>query len=299
MSVRRSPPKGASGSGLDSDLRTNMAEDTGYKGSQRKRKQPESEVKEELSCFRREITKLFQEFQKTQAENASEIRQDIKEIKDEIQHIKTSTASIVLEQNNIKKELEQIKAKNQSLEEKVNSLEIELSAHNLENPQNTQPPSNSPFLSHLDLISEIEERSSRETNIILAGIPEINNQNSVVRREHDTNEVTKILKMIMADFTAPTKIFRLGKYELGKTRYLKVCLDSRDNVKYILRNRQKCNNNTIRIFGDQTPMQIKYYKELSSELQRRREAGDKYLQIKYIKGIPKIVTKTDTKNSDK
>jgi hypothetical protein len=41
---------------------------------------------------------------------------------------------------------------------------------------------------------------------------------------------------------------------------------------------------------DQTPAQKKYVDTLKEELNKRTENGEKDLSIRYIKGLPKIIT---------
>lgn len=139
-----------------------------------------------------------------------------------------------------------------------------------------------------DAVNELKDRSRREKNIIITGIPEALNKNLAERRENDLNEAEKIIQSMSIDCPAPTNSIRLGKYVANKNRNLKVFLDSVTTAKMILKSR----NNSVgdyKIFSDQTPTQRNVLNELRAELSQRQQNGETDLKIKYIKGTPKII----------
>lgn len=75
-----------------------------------------------------------------------------------------------------------------------------------------------------------------------------------------------------------------------KARPMKLCFDSQETVKIILRNKTGIKENSFRIYSDQTPYQQNFMVNLKKELKERQERGETDLTIKYIKGIPKIIT---------
>lgn len=97
-----------------------------------------------------------------------------------------------------------------------------------------------------------------------------------------------------SDTPKPIKIFRIGKYDAGKSRRVKVCYETTGPAKLLLRNKDKLPKD-IKIFSDQTPAQHKYLQELKDELSRRQANGESDIIIKYINGTPAI-TKTAPKN---
>lgn len=50
-------------------------------------------------------------------------------------------------------------------------------------------------------------------------------------------------------------------------------------------------NNNIKISDDKTPSQREYLNNVRLALKRRIDAGEQDLTIRYIKGVPTIVTK--------
>ncbi|CAK1546447.1 unnamed protein product [Leptosia nina] len=222
MSVTRSPPERASGS--LQDLRDLSAVTSDSKCLHRKRKQPDedSRVTEQLTIFRQEMMDFFRDFKKSQDEYYSEIKQNVNEIKGEITHIKQINENLNLEVKSLKENFENLKSTNITLTTKINSLEKELdSIHQQQNSQNNTLSQKSLNLNYLDLIMELEDRSLRERNIIIEGILETDSKQSSTRREYDSKEVMKLLTIVKSDCPLPKSVFRLGRYEQGKSRRLK------------------------------------------------------------------------------
>lgn len=128
------------------------------------------------------------------------------------------------------------------------------------------------------------------------GLPETansSNNNSTADKE----AVTKILKYLQpnADFNSVTP-FRLGKYDPSrpKPRPIKVKLSSEELLYSCLKNGKKLKSHTdfsqIIISNDRTPLQQEEYRSRRAELQQRINNGETDIKIKYIKGIPKIVS---------
>ncbi|CAH2098383.1 unnamed protein product [Euphydryas editha] len=144
------------------------------------------------------------------------------------------------------------------------------------------------------LIREVQERKKRENNIIIMGIAENDSNNTKERNFQDEAEVLRILKQIVTDIPKPKNIFRIGKYNPGKTRKIKVCFEKPETALSILKSRNKFPNN-LKIFSDQTPTQHKFYALIKDELNKRISKGETDITIKYVNGTPAIV-KTPTKN---
>lgn len=148
-----------------------------------------------------------------------------------------------------------------------------------------------------DIVHELEERQARKKNIIVVGLPE---QSSTVSRERrvqsDLERVSTILAHVSADSAVVASVHRLGKFNPNnsKPRLLKVELSDEKHVKDLLM-KSKCLKNSdeykhIVLFSDKTPRQLEYYRDLKAKLVERISSGETDIGIKYIKGIPKIVS---------
>lgn len=141
------------------------------------------------------------------------------------------------------------------------------------------------------IFKEIQERSNREKNVILIGIPEQSSPSAGERISKDESDIWNITSSIVKDIPKPARIFRIGKYSPGKNRKIKICYETSGPAKQLLRNQNKLPQN-IKIYCDQTPAQQKYLSKLRDELSRRQNNGENELTIKYINGTPTIVKST-------
>ena len=98
--------------------------------------------------------------------------------------------------------------------------------------------------------------------------------------------------------TSDTVIKRIGKVQTNFTRPLKLTLKSASHVKWILKNREKIMPSGVACASDKTLRQQEYYKSLKDQLDARQKDGEKDLKIKYVKGVPRIVTNKSNENSD-
>ncbi|KAL0841572.1 hypothetical protein ABMA28_015231 [Loxostege sticticalis] len=290
MNVQHSPKSGLSmsGSGNSSspDLYSLTREEENSFVNQRKRKQPdcESQVNEKIDSFREEMMAFFKNFANAQKEDTASIRQDLNEIKNEIKTLKTATENLSVKYDNIHKELTSIKTENSEIRQKIVSLEkdISLLKNHEVGPSHLTDVSSTDL--HENIISEFQDRCERMKNVVLVGVPELNNKDASMRQQHDLNEVINTFTQIKTDCPKPLKTVRLGKYFPDKTHI----------VKYLLRNKQKLQAGR-RVYADQTPSQNKHLQNLKAELTQREQSGESNLTIKYIKGVPRIV-KTQPKN---
>lgn len=92
------------------------------------------------------------------------------------------------------------------------------------------------------------------------------------------------------------KPVRLGKYDATKNNPRPIKISLRDEATVhnfirkakTLRDRETFKN--VNISLDRTPRQIEYYRTVKNELIQRSSEGETNLQIKYVRGIPKIVS---------
>ncbi|XP_060809995.1 uncharacterized protein LOC132904087 [Amyelois transitella] len=139
-----------------------------------------------------------------------------------------------------------------------------------------------------EVIQEMQNRKNREKNIVLFGVPEQISSTTEESLIKDEAVVFSTISMISSDIPKPFKLFRIGKPRPGKNRSIKVCFETPEPAKQLLRNRSKLRDG-VKIFSDQTPSQQNYMKNLKEELRRRQDEGETDLTIKYINGTPAIL----------
>lgn len=306
MNVQRTPPRASlmsgSGSGTGSgsvpNLPTYYDESfVNFNARKRKERTDEEEHKQDLESFRTDIMNFLNEFAKTQNEKLSNIRDEICEIKNEIKTIKTAKENFTQQLNKLNSDIENIKSDNSITKEKIKNMEQEISILKSTETR-SESPSKSLFSSHVDLILELKERSEREQNVVIVGIPEKNDKSFIARRTHDMEEFMKVATTLIENCPKPIKSMRLGKYITGKDRPLKICFANRDTPRLLLQKRSKLPENTnIKIYSDQTIAQKQYLQSVREELRKRLENGEDNLVIKYNKGIPFVTKMKDNQKN--
>lgn len=321
MNVLRSPSNTGGGSQPDLSKITNMETDSTI--TFRKRKNPfehDCKCTNELKELRSELSRMslllekytdsnknimtkmqesivevktqIVEMKETTETTNTLIHENITQIKDQIIEMKSSAVDIITEQNNIKEQVAILETKLTVSDRKVKTIEDNISKQLLSVGVEG--------VNHLneELIREVQERSDRERNIIILGLPEQTTPNAKDRLSKDTADVIKITHSIAPDVPNPLKVIRIGKYCDTKIRKVKVYYESKSSAKQLLRNRENLSKG-IKIYSDQTPNQQIYLQNLKEEMTRRNNEGEEDLTIKYIKGIPKIVKNNKSKNYHK
>lgn len=295
MSLMRSPKKASPSGGNSSsypDLsKLSALESDPRNVTTRKRKTPESNFAYEFGEFKKEILEIIKETNKCQIENITSIGQNISSINEQLRDMKNTTEQLITENGLLKTQIATLNNTVKVNEEKITSLQNEIK----QLKSDSRTSRSSEFLPALlttcdEAIIELQDRAERSKNIIITGIPEQMCTNVNERRELDLCKAYNIIKRIYPECPETKKIIRLGKYEGKKSRPLKICFESQEPVKTILRNRSNLNESGVRIFCDQTPYQQKVMINLKKELQQRQENGEMNLRIKYVKGAPKIMT---------
>ncbi|KAK5644971.1 hypothetical protein RI129_006271 [Pyrocoelia pectoralis] len=166
-----------------------------------------------------------------------------------------------------------------TLQSEISELKLKLQSPQLDNI--------SPGVTE-ELINEITERQRRASNVIIFNVKE---------SDDDTNVINEIVNTVGGIDTTKLRFFRLGKPTQNKNRPVKILFNGELDAKNVLRNKPKILNKfrDYRIASDQTPSQRNYINELRRTLLSRQEKGETNITIKYIHGIPKIVS-TDQKN---
>lgn len=160
-----------------------------------------------------------------------------------------------------------------------------------------QPTAVNNKVDYEEIIQEITERNLRKRNLVIFGVVEIDSKSKDERAHHDEREITKIIQYLSPDATSDNiKPTRLGKYDATKnnSRPIKITLCDEATVHNLIRKAKTLRDSDsfkkINISLDRTPRQLEYYRSLKSELNQRLSDGETNLQIKYVRGIPKIVS---------
>lgn len=182
--------------------------------------------------------------------------------------------------------LESIEQKLQNLNDKIKAVENEnrllknkLCASN-ENSITTTS----------NIIHEIKEQQKRACNIMIFNVPESVKESSDDKIADDKKFVDKLLQPVQLN-SGPTKIVRVGKLVDNKNRPLKVSFKDEQSVKDILKLSKTLKSRNIIIRADLTLQQQQHLRGLRTELESRKTSGENNLIIKYINGVPAIITK--------
>lgn len=141
-----------------------------------------------------------------------------------------------------------------------------------------------------DLISEMLDRQKRMSNIIVYNVNESHQKSQAERNIEDKEAILNILEGVDVNKNN-IKLFRLGKFITGKVRPIKVILNSAEDAKHILKNKQLIKIPSIKIFADQTLVQRQYFRKVKAALQELIDSGDTSKTIRYVNNKPTIVKK--------
>lgn len=161
-----------------------------------------------------------------------------------------------------------------------------------------------PFRTEEFIINEINERNIRVSYLILYNVPESTSSVVAYKITHDFNQVHDVINSIMSsdNVVKPIKLIRLGKFGQNYSRPIKAVFGSPTEVFDILKSKKKLSTlqppSTIGISSDRTIQQRNYMKSLREELESRRSKVEPELIIKYLKGIPTIISKFDHSNNN-
>lgn len=184
--------------------------------------------------------------------------------------------------NDIRRELEDVKLKIETLNEKLTAVE----GSAVENSKSVQ--------SSDVVIQEVLDRLNRAKNVFIRGVPELAGDVNAGRK-HDGSVVTEVLNTVNCP-AKPITIFRVGKPNVANKypRMIKLVMPSEHDARTILRNKKnligKSSTSKLSIISDQTPSQVQLLNRLRGELDARKANGEPNLTIKYIHGVPKIIS---------
>jgi len=143
-------------------------------------------------------------------------------------------------------------------------------------------------VSYSELFNKLQDRQSREKNIMILNVPESIND------VDDTSLVNDILVKIDAPVTI-SQLVRLGK--IGpKPQPIKITCDKKSDVGLILKSKHRLRNlpdkKFIHLTVDMTTSQRSFYNKVREQLSIRTNNGENNIYIGYIKGVPTILQKS-------
>lgn len=163
--------------------------------------------------------------------------------------------------------------------------------------ETTAPKSLEPKLTE-EIVAEAKERIIRSKNVIVRGLKEQNGSASE-RKEADIAAVNNIIRLANegGPSVTPLSVIRLGRVERARgPRPIKVAFSSEREAYRILKGKShivgKDGLDGVRLQDDKTPQEVRYLDGLRGELERRKEAGEVNLTIKYQNHVPTIVEKS-------
>lgn len=151
-----------------------------------------------------------------------------------------------------------------------------------------------------DIVREVKERVQRENNIIIYGVPE----ESAINATSDIDTVQSIMSTCNPNQTleiSPNNVMRIGTKTEDKIRPLRVIFNNPFMVTNILRQKHKLRSkkgfSKVYLKNDETRYQRNFYLQCKETLKSRLDNGEANLSIKYIRGVPTIVSiKSGKKN---
>lgn len=205
---------------------------------------------------------------------------------------KTQIQEILQEIRSTQREkIDELKTEVSDLRAYVDSLTIPKSMN--PSAQTCTDSSNNEF----DVITELQDRSSRAKNIIMFNVEESKSSDVSTRIEHDKHCLVDIFSQLELNEPSDLKVSRLGGLSAKKPRPLKIIFSDTSVVTECLRRKNKLNGTDVRISADYTPMQRKQYKKLSEEVKLRRANGESNITIRYRNGSPYIATSNNQEMS--
>lgn len=187
-----------------------------------------------------EIKSEITDLRTSNEQTRNSITSNVSEISVQIQEIKVETEKISSEQGITKKQISFLETKISTGENKLNLLATDLNNFKI---SNTASAKTSQLFLNEQLISEMQERKKRENNIIIVGICEQTSAKAQERMLKDENDVVNIISAACQGIAKPIKVYRIGKYNPGKNRRIKICFDKPEPALTLLRNKIKFPDN--------------------------------------------------------
>ncbi|KAJ3647224.1 hypothetical protein Zmor_024754 [Zophobas morio] len=131
-----------------------------------------------------------------------------------------------------------------------------------------------------DIISELEERNLRNSNVLVFSIPESKASELVNKIHDDIPKVTSIL-VPLGSFPESKKVSRIGLAKPSAVRPLKIVFENKDIVKDILRSNKNNSNRNYHFRPDLTKRQRDFNNEVRKEFKDRVAKGETDIMSRY------------------
>lgn len=150
-----------------------------------------------------------------------------------------------------------------------------------------------------EILEEIQDRKHRECNLMIYKVIESKSTQVSVRVEADKLKVLEIVKLLCAEVKEEDllKVNRVGVKTSDKMRPIKVTMSSSGLVGNILRRAYLLKDTEFSISSDRTKLQRDYFMRIKEEFRARLDNNEKNIQLKFVHGIPKILSKQDERKN--
>lgn len=142
----------------------------------------------------------------------------------------------------------------------------------------------------------MSERSKRKRHLLIFGV---NEQDQAApandRFDSDKQAAEEIVRMVRPSMDlSSVKHVRIGRHSNDRNRPIKLVFKDEREVIDVIKNAKALQgtpyHKKISLSFDRTPRQIDCYKKIKEQLTERINSGETNLKIRYINGIPKIVS---------
>ena len=169
----------------------------------------------------------------------------------------------------------------------------------LENSCSENSPAELSGIAIDNVVHEVKERDYRSSNIVICGLqdfkPKLTSHEDIAAvTAKDLQLAKEVLMKMSVEFTAIRMTFRLGVFNVSKSRPLKVVLNSSDMAKSILKNLRMAGlSKDIYIRSDQTPVQLQVLKELNLQKDMHNEENPRdKVTVKFVKGKAQLINES-------
>lgn len=144
-------------------------------------------------------------------------------------------------------------------------------------------------------VTEILSRVEKSHNLIITNVTE---KADIALDTASVHNIVEHIRKGAGQFLL--KSSRLPSKDSSKPRWIRAVFSSPECVRDILRNKSKLRGHPdfrhVTIYDDKTREQVSFLNALRTELRRRQAAGETNLTIKYLQGVPTIVTSSKFSN---
>lgn len=138
---------------------------------------------------------------------------------------------------------------------------------------------------HGNVVHEVSERQKRSCNLMVFNMPQTS-------ENEDRSRAEDMLRGLVGSPVNIVSLARLGKRNKNGHQSLRLTLGSPEVVRLVLGKKRELNKGPgIFLEADLTAEQRAEVNNLKNELKLRRGNGERDLILKYVNGVPKLITK--------